>query len=261
MRPQTRIFSGGGPRGFSAIISLIAALGTSFVVSWMSQGRYLGLDLIFDPTTVAHEPWNLLLYPFGNLGDGRNLVSMVLTCLWLYSIGSSVEQDLGIKRTFAFWFASTLIGSLCFWVGFALVGGVRPILFGPLVPIVCFTVAWGTRAPEAIVRLMAVFPIKAKYLAWMSVAVLFFGTNNPPLAPFAALACLATWAFAAEKIPFLPYSARRKVKATTTSFRDQREFETYIDKVKTKEKERAEKERLRKLFESSIDDDPQAGAK
>ena len=246
--------------GAPVTVTLVGALALSFLIAWFSRQSWMGPDLMFIPSEALGRIWTFLTYPWASWGDGTGFIGLLFGCLWLWGIGAAVERDLGPQRYLVLWVVSTLLGSLGFFAGSFLVGATpTPVLFGALVPVACVSVVWGTRNPTLPVTLMFVLPIQGRWIAWISAALVFFSTNNPAIAPFAAISCLVAWAFAAEKLPFWPYSPHRRTGTTRTgkqeSKRDQEEFERYIDQVRDREKDREERERLRKLFESSLDDD------
>jgi hypothetical protein len=75
------------------------------------------------------------------------------------------------------------------------------------------------------------------------------------LALFAVVPLGIAYLYAADKIPFLPWgSARRASRGLVTRIKT--DYQT-IDKAFDRQKEREERERLRKLFEASLIEDPE----
>lgn len=227
-----------------AICVLLAA---AFLASYLTLGRFPGPGVAFAPGDFTSRPWTALTYwlaPIGFLGA-------LFSVLWLWGIGGSVERELGTKRYVAFWIAMTVLGALGLQAG-AWISGVFSPLSGPFAPLAAVTVAWGTRNPNAPITFMFVLPLTGKWLAWLSAALLFFSTDAR-LALFAAIPLVLAWAFAANRLPMLPWSAgsgRRRQDA-----KGEKRFGDFIGKVKVREQERKDRERLRKLFESSLDDE------
>jgi hypothetical protein len=119
------------------------------------------------------------------------------------------------------------------------------------------------RNPEATVLFSFVIPIKAKWLAVITAALVLFGygTPYPIVGVFACFHLGLAWAFASEKLKFLPFKAGPSSKALKRTDMMSREF---YDDAKRRQKEREEKDALRKLFERSLisdPDDPDAGNK
>jgi membrane associated rhomboid family serine protease len=219
-------------------------------------------ELAFWTSEALARPWTFLTYAF--VTDARWLIAIVFMCLWLWGIGGWVERDLGTPKYLMVFCLFAVLCSLALFIG-AMVVGRHTVLMSAWTPIAALTIIWGTRNPEMGVTLMFVLPIKGKYLAWLSAALVFFGTADPRLAIFAAAPLALAYFFAANKLAALPYargapsfSLPRKQEG-----KHPREDDRYFDDVKRREKEREERERLRKLFEGSLsdDDDPEAGSR
>lgn len=243
--------------GTTLIVALVAA---GFLMSFLTSGR-LAEPLVFEPAGALARPWTFVSYvlaysPFGFL-------AAFFIGLWLWGLGQVVESDLGTPRFLGFFFGITALGAIAFFLG-SVATGLTATLSGAWIPTAAVTVAWGTRYPNLPVRFMFVLPLTGRWLAWIAAALVFFGTGNPLLALFSAIPLVLAWAFAADKLPFLPYSARfgRSGRSRRERQREQLEHERYLENVRKREQERREKERLRKLLESSIDDSdgPDAGS-
>ena len=76
------------------------------------------------------------------------------------------------------------------------------------------------------------------------------------MAPFAAAPLALAYFYAANKLPFLQYgSTPSGIRGENPAGTRRVYKKEYYDEVKRREKDRAEKERLRKLFEQSAFDD------
>lgn len=245
-----REFQAGARRhGAPVTVAVVAILAASFLTSWMSQGRLLGEGMVFFPSNALEQPWTFVSYAFGSAG---NFIGVLFACLWLWGVGGMVERDIGSAGFAAFWLIMTLLGSLAYYAGYLLLGGPEP-LFGPYVPLAATTVAWGTRYPHVQVLFMFVVRIEARWIAWISAGIVFFGTMNPRLAIFAISPLILAHLFAANKLPIrygrsAPSSGGAPKAPRWAS-------DKYVADVKAREKEREERERLRKLFESSVEED------
>jgi membrane associated rhomboid family serine protease len=233
-------------------IGLIIALVVSFMFAWFTQGAptpLLALD------TARLLPWTILTYPLADAGDGRALIFFLFLLLWLFWVGSSTERDLGSAKFAGFFALMTVLAGLFLFLGSTGLG-IQYRLMGAGLPVAGLTVAWGTRNQNAQIRLYGIIPLTGKVLAILTVALTLFayGTGAPLLGVFAVLHLAIAWAFAANKIPGYAYA---KPVATYRPTKQQVERESsYFDDVRKREKEREERERLRKLFESSLVDDP-----
>lgn len=239
--------------GAPATVVLVFAIVGGYIVSWFSQGRVFGPNWAFHPAILSDSPWSIFTYTFSAPATGDWAIGILFAALWLWGMGASVERDIGAGRFVAFFFIMTTLGALAYFIGFLLLGptSARPFI-GPFMAIAAVTVVWGTRNPTACVQLMFVLPITGKWLAWVSAALVFLSTDSRTLAIFACVPLILAWAFAAEKLP-IPYRAvprDRRVRGGVGSPRES----AYFDEVRKREQDRKERERLRKLFESSLDD-------
>lgn len=233
---------------FTATHAIAAAIGFGFLVCFFSSGKFTEW-ILFNASDAFLYPWGFLTYPFAY--PMGSILSALFGILWLVGVGGSVERELGRNRFFAFWLVMTLLGSIMVWIGSMLMN--KPgVLFTAWMPISAVTVAWGTRNPNAQVTFMFVLPLTGKWMAWLSAILVFFGTN-PYLAPFAASPLLLAHLFAANKLPFAPWSGASRIDAWEKK-RDKRLLDLVDDSMERK-KDREERERLRKLFEGSLSDD------
>lgn len=239
-----------------AIIGVALAV---FVLSWLTQGT-LGMPLMF--WVDGSHPWGVLTYPFSSTGNGLGLFWFLLALYWLFWVGTSAEGDLGTPKFVAFFFVASILAAAFIWLGIALLGLAArgPVLGGLELPIAALTVAWGVRHLHESILLFAVIPVPGWLLAWLTVALTLFGFGSmfgaPVMGVFACLHLGAAWLFASNRIPALEYgrgsSRERQLKAT------ERMNKPYYEDVRKREQERADRERLRKLFEGSMGDDPEA---
>lgn len=239
-------------------MGLIVGASLAFVLSWLGLQQIFVYKLGFLPSFAIQQPWTFISYPFSSLGDGNALIGVIFLVWWLYGIGGTVERDMGSTRYGIFVAIVTVLCSLAFFIGFKIVpsgsGRDVPYIIGAWIPTVAITVAWGTRYPNTIVNLFMIIPVPAKVVAWVSVAIVFFGTNNPLLAPFSLLPMVLVYFFAANKLP-ISYG-RTYSYAQKPSKQERKREKEYFDDVKRREKQREEKERLRQLFERSLIEDP-----
>jgi len=217
---------------------------------WFFFTNFAGMSQIVFNVDVLQKPWTPLLYPFGAMGLGGPLVLVwsILALLWLYNVGGSTERDLGTKGFIAVWLSATVLSAAAFYVGWmALRTGSG--LAGPFMPIATLTVIWATRYPGAMVSFFFM-PVAAKWVGWLVAAGTFFqyGQGAPLLGLFALIPLAIGFLFASDRIPGLPYTRRAIDKPSRAQIeREQREFA----EISRRRAERAEKDRLRELFERS----------
>lgn len=233
----------------SVTTGFIGLLVVSFVVSWLFQDATLFKLLSFSTLTAGSQPWTFLTYPFdGSIG----IFGILCAAIWMSSVGGQVEQDLTAPKYLAVILAFVALCPLFVLLG-SLIMGETGYMFGPLVVIECVTIMWATRAPLAVVKVFGILPVQARWLGVLGAAFIFFSAP-PKIAPFLLIPLGLIWAFADNRLP-IRYGKPRGKTPTETYRKHWKEDENYFSDVKRREKEREERERLRKLFEGSIKDD------
>ena len=240
--------------GAPVTVGLVVAMIAGFVAIWMKLAPQLFGALVFSTDEALAKPWTFFTYPY--VVEVGGFLGLVFLCLWVWGIGGSVERDLGSTKYLLVWIIFTALCALGLWLGSAILGQ-SAFLDGGWSPVAALTVIWGTRNATAQVMLMFVLPITGRWMAWLAAGLLFFGTNPPQLAPFAAAPLLLAYLYAANKISFLPYGTSAPIGRRGENAAGSRRVykKEYYDEVKRREKDRAERERLRKLFEQSAFDD------
>jgi membrane associated rhomboid family serine protease len=246
-------------------LALIIGIAGCFVISWFGQQGPLHdfflKTLGFYPYLASDQLWTLITYPFSTFGDGNSFIFVLFICLWLWGLGGTVERDLKPLRYALLFFIVTVLASLCFWFGSVvtfLSRSEQARLIGAWVPVVGITVAWATRNPRLEILFMFVVKLQARWVAWISVAMVFFSTDHPVLALFAMIPLALVYFYAADKLPIAYGPGRRgsdrwSGRETRLTKKEQKE---YYEDVRRREQQREERERLRKLFENSLIEDP-----
>lgn len=233
-----------------ATLGLIGTLSVLYVLAFLGMGQGIAQVLGFEnPAKV----WTFLTYPFAS--SQGEFVFEILFLFWLWSVGGIMERIMGSARMLIFWAIATVAGAI-----FVLLGGLLSrepsVLMGSVIPVACLTVAWATLEPNAQVQLMFILPIMVKWLGWIMVGVVLFdvGQGRPLVGAFALIPLAITYLVAANRIPGLSI-AKTAAKKYQPSKQEKQKQERYFDDVNKREKERQEKEELRKLFERSMTDD------
>lgn len=241
--------------GAPATFFLIAALIGCFLLSWLTGSRFAD-TLLYDPAQFASRPWSVLTYPFAFVGN--DLIGAAFGALMLWWFGASVERELGLTKFLAFFAAMTLLPLLFLTTG-ELLEMKKALLAGPYLPISGIIVAWATRNPTATILLAFVIPVLAKWVGWITVVavLLTWGYNAPLMGVLAILHLGLAYAYAADKIAFLPWRGGGSFGGSgkRAGWLPRERDDQYFEEVRKKEKEREERERLRKLFEGSLKDD------
>ncbi len=237
---------------------LVALLAATFLIAWVSPNALVGLA--FFPAELATHPWTALTYPFFNPGDGQNFLWYVVLWLWLWGMGGDVERRIGTSRMVGVWIAATLIGA----VALALASLITPIrglgAAGTMIPLGAVTVAWGSLNASAQVSLMLVLPISGYWLRWLTYGLVLFAvgsnTGSPLAGAFALIPLVLAQMYVLDQLPGLLRFNSASASTSGSRIRNApKQDSAYFEDVKRRGKERDERERLRKLFESSISDD------
>ncbi|MCW5940239.1 MAG: rhomboid family intramembrane serine protease [Fimbriimonadaceae bacterium] len=238
MKAQTA-FPSFRPASMPATVGLIAALAVAFVAGWFPEaGAQLAKAMAFDGT--LSRPWTLVTYPFVLLGG--QVFFFLFLCLWLAIIGQQLEPKLGSLRMVGAFLIFALAGSLALLF-------VQAPLMGPALPVAGLTVLWCALEPMKTIMFMFVLPLQARWLAVLTAVFVFFGAGPGnvlvgalSLVPLALGWLGAKWLATGGNQPKLAQTGRGAAKSPV-------EFEAYMEKVRQKEQERQEQERLRKLLE------------
>lgn len=230
-------------------VALCALTVIGSLIAWTSPQTFINaFGYIGSPFPKV---WTLFTYPFIN---SPSPIFLLFQVLWLYFVGSIIERDHGSQKFLYLWLVISVVGAipLSFF---------KLPLLGMLVPDAMLVTIWATRYPNTIVRLFMCIPVAAKWIGIIAVATVFFmyasEGSETIRGLMAILGCAVAFFYAKNLIPNLPYGLRHGtayVKPKPTKAQVAREKE-YYDDVYRREKEREERERLRKLFEDSIGDE------
>lgn len=229
-------------------IGLIASLTAVALWGWFTMSQNFGATVATSENAFS-EPYRLLLYPWATQSLA-NLFFFVLFIYWLFWVGTEVEREMGTGRFAAFWFLATLV------LGLTVTAGGRALnvptgIYGAWLPEAAVTVLWGARNRTAQVRLMLILPLNGMWLAVLAgaAAVAAVGAQHPVVGLFTAIPLGLTWAFGQNLLPIAVRPGQRRSDRVTVVRGGARYDDKYFDDVKAREKEREERERLRKLFE------------
>jgi len=120
--------------------------------------------------------WQLVTYMFLH----GNILHILFNLLTLWFFGSPLERDWGTRRFLKFYFYCGIAAGVCVLVVNILLGDWGTITLGASGAIFGVLVAFAVMYPNQIV-LLIIFPIKAKYLVMIYVAIellLTFGPNT-----------------------------------------------------------------------------------
>lgn len=245
-------------RRFNAPVTLflVFSLLATSLIFW--GARLGGIENFLLGTDWPSQVWTVITYPWANMpyGDVLSLVFFFLTLYWMWFAGSEVERAYGNVKYLIVWFGSTLLGGLFLWLGAKLAG--VPLVYGGFwLPVAAVTVCWCYVNPQGQIMLYGMIPINSRVLAIITAItlILVHGSRHPIIGFASALHLIPVAIFAAGKISLPSIKRTPKMEDRAYLKKSERMDKSYYDDVKKRETEREEKERLRKMFESSLNDD------
>lgn len=235
-------------------IGLIIASLALFVILWIPQfGIALSPVLAFGYD--LGKPWQLLTYPFVEEGGfGLSLIFYAIILVWFYNFAGEFERKFGLKSLLGHFFVASagcgIVASLIHRVS----PSPMPYLSSFWLPTTFFVVTVCGMDPNRPMSVMG-FTMTFRTLAILELVlcILSYGMGNPIFGIAVSLPLVLGWFYGRGQLgnlsPGMVGRARQKKQ-------ENREFDEFRGKVRDREKERAERERLRRLFEGSIDQDP-----
>lgn len=241
---------------WSATVYIIAALIGCFLLTFFfsgSQSNPIWEGLAY--TTDLSKPWTLFTYPFATPLGG--VFFFAISCWIIYQFMSDLERRMGAWGITLFFFTMALLGGLGYFIGTIVAAG--PSAYQPklslIIEVIIFTWAllnWGST-----IKLFMIIPVPCSVIVYLSIAsvVIEHGIGSPLVGVFTALPLLVSWLYVTNRIAFMPFGKVPDVAGVKEKKKDDREFNDYMDKVREKEQDRNEKEKLRKMLESSLSED------
>jgi hypothetical protein len=233
-------------------VGILGSLVVTALLIWFLAGKPLA-GLAF---AGFGKPWTILTYPWAYMPftDLFGILFFVFLCYWMLDMGGTAERELGPVRYALFLAAVTAAPALTVGLG-GLIAPSRVVLSGPWLMVSPLIVAWATRRPGTPITFFFL-PLTAQWLAWIVVAATVFqyGFGNPLMGVLACSGYGLAYAFAKGLIPGLAYGRRDTTNPRQQRMSRERE-NAYYDDVRRREKEREERERLRRLFENSLKDE------
>jgi len=229
---------------------LILANAVTFVGLYLFKAVSLLAYGAFVTSVAGARPWTAVTYPLiGDYGGGVNgFISLLFAGYWLWVAGGSLERTWGSGR-FALYLAQvSVITAIGVYVGALVTGNPVVFLAGIWLPLAGVPVAFAMRNPETVVLFMIILPLKLKYLALISAAIVLI-SYGPFLGLFALAGCaFSYWYVRAERQYGGPIWERSRGTVIRVHERD-----SLIDRLNPIKWYRRYKgrRRLRKLFEDS----------
>ena len=172
-------------KGIRNLPLLIIIVKLAMFVIDTTLGQELTMALMFDPRAVLAGQW-WRIFSFMLIGNG-NLLSLAFEMLFVFFIGKALEGALGRLKFTLYYFSGVFFcvayAGLCalgafLWPGTPFFSLCHFITSAPLNT--SLLLAFATLNPDASMRLYFIIPIKAKWLAVVSAALLLYPVLPPP---------------------------------------------------------------------------------
>lgn len=194
-------------------VLLIGANALGYVIAYTMPNVLLYLTL--EPGLILQgQVWRLITWIL--IPTGGNILSVVITLLFYYSIGNAMERTWGDFRYNLYIFSGMLFTVIGAFLLYFLYGG--GIGYGVFFSIyyVCMSIflAFAASYPDMQVLLYFVIPLKVKWLAWIDVAYLVYAFLRGNLASRVAIVAslLNFILFFLSSRNFRPYTPKERAR-------------------------------------------------
>jgi len=168
-----------GSRGHNFFLSIpitkviVLLMAVSFLANIVSQGA-LGNLLVYVPFQFPNGLTGLFTYPF--VFGRQDILNLLISGLMVYWFGGSLERSWGQRLYFIFLTSATATAALVWTVGTSLfrLSLQDSIIAGPWLMVASIIVAWAWLNPEETILLWFVLPVKAKWVGWLTIILLYF---------------------------------------------------------------------------------------
>jgi membrane associated rhomboid family serine protease len=171
--PQGSWSKGGGFfREIPATKVIALLMAASFLAAIVTRGSVNAM-LDFQPFALPNTLTGIVTYPlvFGGAGD---LINLLLSGLMLWWFGGSLERSWGARRYLVFLLIADAAAALLWTAGVWLFHGPPPVIAGPWLMIATVITAWAWLNPEETILFWFVLPMRAKWIGWLTILLLFF---------------------------------------------------------------------------------------
>lgn len=163
--------------GIPVTITLLGLNILTFLAAFFSPavaGPFIEQQMVFSTLNIFHAPWTILTYP---MVAGPFSIWLIITLVFFWLSGGSLERSWGSARFAVFFFAVTAISALSLFLGSVLLRQGVPPLNDLFLPLTGLIVAFCMLNPEQ-TMVLYFFPVKAKYLALIVTAWTYFNYGS-----------------------------------------------------------------------------------
>lgn len=213
---------------------VLVVLGVSFLLHALK---------VLDPGSLVLQGvgWQVATYWLVVPASPSGIITLVFAALVLLSGGGQLERDAGTQQTALVFGAGVALTAIGFLIGSAFAPGA---LLGPWPPIIALLIGWALRRPTARLLVLGLFPVSAGTVAL--VAPLIAAGSVAGSLPAALGAILGLYGVYFWQSKFSGYRAPSKPQGPSKA--QKARDEAYFDRVRQREKDREEREKLAKLF-------------
>ena len=129
--------------------------------------------LAFIPGAMPNTITGLITYPLLIFGPGE-IINLLISGYMLWLFGGSLERGWGARTYLLLLIAANAAAALLWSLGVFIFSGRLVVLAGPWLMISSVIVAWAWINPEETIMLWFVLPLKAKWIGWLDIALLYF---------------------------------------------------------------------------------------
>ncbi|KOY86782.1 hypothetical protein AD998_12085 [bacterium 336/3] len=156
------------------------------VILWFAGKQSIIIDIMdwimlsSNPIKFITRPWTLVTYGFAH--SLNDIFHILFNMLNLYFMGRLVQDFVGSRRVLSIYLLGVVVGGLFFMGIYNFVPSLLIYKGAPLVGasggVYALIVAAATLAPNMIVSIFGIFPVRLKYIAWFFVLLSFLELAN-----------------------------------------------------------------------------------
>ncbi|MBV9849014.1 MAG: hypothetical protein JO250_04920 [Armatimonadetes bacterium] len=159
--------------GIPVTLTLLGLNVLTFLAAFLSPQvalPFLATEMVFDSANALHAPWTFLTYPLVSVGFS---LWLIITLVFFWLSGGSLERSWGSGRFAAFFFAVTAVSAASLFLGGILLHQQIPPLNDLFLPLTALIVAFCMINPNETLTFYF-FPIQARWVALIVTAWVYF---------------------------------------------------------------------------------------
>ena len=138
-----------------------------YLLSMFAGAGTLDFLALYPAAVLRGEIWRIVTYVFLPTNSG---IWLLISCVFYYWLGGALENIWGSAKFTLYYVSGMILTALGAILGF-LIDGISIPIYGATYVNTAMFVAYAMMAPDAMVRIYFVIPIKMKWVAWFEMAV------------------------------------------------------------------------------------------